>query len=203
MNGKYYSLHEAYLGVYEENEERRSALAKADKNYRAPYERGNRIRAKVNKLINSDNPEDVKRGDKIHAANAQGSKKAIARSARNIQRGPGPRMAKADAERDMRDSGFKEEMDVYDLVLEYLIDGGFVDSEDAARNIMSVMSEDWKHSILLDWQMKQVTPKQRERYAVALRNLADTQEKIRNEKPQASQEEKRKRTTNLANVRLR
>lgn len=123
MNGKYYSLHEAYLGVYE-----------------------------------STNSSEVFQ---------------------------------------------KEDVELYDLVLEYLIDEGFVDSEDAARNIMSVMSEEWKNSILLDWQMKQVTPKQRERYAVALRNLADTQEKIRNEKPQASQEEKRKRTTNLANVRLR
>jgi formate dehydrogenase assembly factor FdhD len=55
----------------------------------------------------------------------------------------------------------REEMDVYDLVLEYLIDEGFVDSEDAARNIMSVMSEEWKHSILLDWEIKQITPKQR------------------------------------------
>jgi hypothetical protein len=123
MNGKYYSLHEAYLGVYE-----------------------------------STNSSEVFQ---------------------------------------------KEDVELYDLVLEYLIDEGFVDSEDAARNIMSVMSEDWKHSILLDWQMKQVSPKQRQRYTVALRNLADTQEKIRNEKPQASQEEKRKRTTNLANVRLR
>lgn len=88
-------------------------------------------------------------------------------------------------------------------IMSYLMEEGFVDTEEAAVNIMSVMSEEWKESILLDWEIKQVSPKQRERYAVALRNLADTQERIRNEKPQSPKEEKRKRTTNLANVAMR
>lgn len=137
------NLNEAYFSIYneEENEERRYALAKADKNYRG-YDRGGRVRAKIRRLINSENPEDVKRGYRIHAANAQGSKKSIARSARNIQRGPGPRRAKADAERDMRASGFKEEFDMYDIVVDYLIAEGFVRSFQEAKKFIKELSEE-------------------------------------------------------------
>jgi hypothetical protein len=50
----------------------------------------------------------------------------------------------------MRNVGgpYKEEFDTYDLVLEYLLDEGFADTEDSALQIMSNMSEDWRGKIL-------------------------------------------------------
>ena len=50
----------------------------------------------------------------------------------------------------MRNVGgpYKEDLDTYDLVLEYLLDEGFADTEDSALQIMSNMSEDWRGKIL-------------------------------------------------------
>lgn len=40
------------------------------------------------------------------------------------------------------------EADAYDLVLDYLLDEGYADSEDNAITIMANMSEEWKTNIL-------------------------------------------------------
>lgn len=42
----------------------------------------------------------------------------------------------------------KEEIDSYDLVLDYLLDEGYADSEDNAITIMANMSEEWIDDIL-------------------------------------------------------
>ena len=42
----------------------------------------------------------------------------------------------------------KEGYDLYDLVLEHLIDEGFAETEEAAEAIMVNMSEDWRTSII-------------------------------------------------------
>jgi hypothetical protein len=39
--------------------------------------------------------------------------------------------------------GIREELDTYDLVLDYLLSEGFADNEEAALQIMSNMSEEW------------------------------------------------------------
>lgn len=41
----------------------------------------------------------------------------------------------------------KEELDIYDIVLSYLLDEGYVDTEHAAKKIISVMSEEWIDNI--------------------------------------------------------
>jgi len=44
--------------------------------------------------------------------------------------------------------GFTEETDIFDIVLEYLINEGYADTDEAAIVIMANMSEDWKQSII-------------------------------------------------------
>ena len=46
------------------------------------------------------------------------------------------------------DSYYDEALDTYDLVLEYLLDEGYCDDEQAAEVIMANMSEEWLEGIL-------------------------------------------------------
>jgi len=52
---------------------------------------------------------------------------------------------KAEGRKEMR-----EELDIYDVVLEYLLDEGYADSESDAIIIMSSMSEEWIESVIED-----------------------------------------------------
>lgn len=47
---------------------------------------------------------------------------------------------------------YKESVDAYDLVLEYLLDEGFADNEESAVQIMSNMSEEWRDEILGEFE---------------------------------------------------
>jgi hypothetical protein len=42
----------------------------------------------------------------------------------------------------------QESVDLYDIVLEHLLDEGYADSEEAATVIMANMSEEWREEIL-------------------------------------------------------
>ena len=44
--------------------------------------------------------------------------------------------------------GVAEEVDVYDIVLEHLLDEGFAETEEAATVIMANMSEEWRNEII-------------------------------------------------------
>lgn len=44
----------------------------------------------------------------------------------------------------------KEDVDAFDIILEYLVDGGFAETNENALAIMANMSEEWKQSILGD-----------------------------------------------------
>lgn len=59
-------------------------------------------------------------------------------------------MKKTKAHRDMVKAAEKHfnESDAYDVVLDYLLDEGYADSEDNAITIMANMSEEWKTNIL-------------------------------------------------------
>ena len=67
--------------------------------------RGRRIQKRVKELEASGDQETA---DRIHnaASNRQNQERGIAKQKRNKRRGPGPRRAREDAMRDMRDSGF-------------------------------------------------------------------------------------------------
>ena len=60
--------------------------------------------------------------------------------------------AKSDALADIKKYGLREEADTYDLVLEYLLDEGFADTEESAVQIMSNMSEEWRDEILGEFE---------------------------------------------------
>ena len=46
--------------------------------------------------------------------------------------------------------GVFEEVDIYDIILEHLLDEGFADTIESAEAIMVNMSEEWRDSIMLD-----------------------------------------------------
>ena len=50
----------------------------------------------------------------------------------------------------------KEEVDIYDIILSYLLDEGYADTEQAAEAIMVNMSEEWREDIVeaaVDYEM--------------------------------------------------
>jgi len=52
--------------------------------------------------------------------------------------------------KDMKKSGewYKEEADLYDIILSHLLDEGYAETPEAAEAIMVNMSEEWRQSIL-------------------------------------------------------
>ena len=108
----------------------------------------------------------------------------------------------ANQSRRERDS-YDEELDTYDLVLEYLLDEGYCDDEQSAEVIMANMSEEWLAGILdeeivrrgvsvnaagdkIPWTHRtQITPTRVESSVTdkfGTRNLSD-RKKARNKKP--------------------
>ena len=66
-----------------------------------------------------------------------GAKGLVGRAARAVSRG-----ARGVARR------LGEDVDLYDIVLEHLLDEGFADTEESATVIMANMSEEWREEIL-------------------------------------------------------
>lgn len=100
-----YNLHEAYLDVYEEVDNRR-----------APKELLDRLKREG--WMANDGPNKPP-----YEAKQRLLRKAWEKRNQN------------------------EELDIYDIVLSYLLDEGYVDTEQAAEKIISVMSEEWIDSI--------------------------------------------------------
>ena len=61
-------------------------------------------------------------------------------------------------EKEEKEDEMKEEVDLFDYLLEYLVAEGYADSNKAALAIMANMSEEWKQSIV-----EGLTPDQEER----------------------------------------
>jgi hypothetical protein len=76
----------------------------------------------------------------------EGRKDSIAKSREN--RMSSTNKAREDAKRDIKKYGMKEELDLYDIVSEYLVSEGFCDSYEDADVIMANMSEEWRESVL-------------------------------------------------------
>ena len=92
----------------------------------------------------------------------------------------------------------------YDILLDYLLENGFVDDEASARNIMNVMSEEWRDEILQEYDFKKTPPRTLEKIKTALGTLAAQQEKIRGEmNPKAETEKPKRRTTDLRKIQIR
>ncbi len=76
----------------------------------------------------------------------EGRKDSIAKSREN--RMTSTNKAREDAKRDIKKYGMGEELDLYDIVSEYLVSEGFCDSYEDADVIMANMSEEWRESIV-------------------------------------------------------
>ncbi len=58
----------------------------------------------------------------------------------------------------------KEQVDLFDYMMEYLIDEGYADTNENALVIMANMSEEWKESILLDERIRDSPRPDKEEY---------------------------------------
>jgi hypothetical protein len=58
------------------------------------------------------------------------------------------------AEHEERRGVKKEEVDIYDIILSHLLDGGYADTQQAAEAIMVNMSEEWRGEIMEGMTMK-------------------------------------------------
>jgi hypothetical protein len=159
------NLHEAYLSVYKSDQELAldylvsEGYAETSDEAMEIYEQLEDgviegILDEIRGCGGKVDPETGKYGNGDSSAMMLSPKKKaeeIARRARMEAPSSGPgrsrHMARAEKMEKVAKS-MKEELDTYDLVLEYLLDKGFADTEDSALQIMSNMSEDWRGSIL-------------------------------------------------------
>lgn len=113
------NLQEAYLGVYEEVDKRRS-----------PKELVDRLNASIEGHMAKDGPNKPAYDAKQRLLKKAQKRKFAKNAGNTINR--------------FR----REETDLYDIILTHLLDEGYADTEQAAEAIMVNMSEDWRESIM-------------------------------------------------------
>jgi hypothetical protein len=111
--------------------------------YRGPSRKGKQLEKQIQRHRDRGDLVKATQMDFINRMmdDPEGRKESMEKSRRNRLR-PDAR-ARRDAQQDSKKYGMKEELDTYDLVLEYLLSEGFADNEEAALQIMSNMSEEW------------------------------------------------------------
>jgi len=134
-----YNLQEAYLDVYYDLDDE-----VFDEGYQG-MDHG-KIQRQAKRL-------GGKRGDLLSNISKMlsnpGWAQASTRAARQNRTQSGPyrqakaRQARDDARADIEKYGFHEQVDLYDLIFDYLLDEGYADTEQSATVIMTNMSEDW------------------------------------------------------------
>jgi hypothetical protein len=148
------NLQEAYLSVYQELDEVRGGGRidpvsdfphHGEKGSRTPKDAGlkmspmDRAEARANALRKRENPEATKRANRIQSRFVGPTKRGLGRAI----------AASNTARRSEKDRLLnREEFDLFDYLLEYLVAEGYADTNDAAIAIMANMSEEWKESIL-------------------------------------------------------
>jgi hypothetical protein len=147
-------LYEAYLDVYELDEvtgrgriDPVSDFPHHGERARSPKDAGlkmspiDRAEARANALKKRNDPEATKRANRIQSRFVGPTKRGIGRAinAANVARS-------AEKKRLMNPQE-SYDIDLYDIILEHLLDEGYADTEESANNIMANMSEDWKESI--------------------------------------------------------
>jgi hypothetical protein len=162
------NLHEAYLSVYKSDQELAldylvsEGYAETSEEAMEIYEQLEDgviegILDEIRGCGGKVDPENGKYGNGDSSAMMLSPKKKAEMMARRAKMeapssGPGRSRHMARADRlDRVAKSMKEEaedVDTYDLVLEYLLDKGFADTEDSALQIMSNMSEEWRENIL-------------------------------------------------------
>ena len=149
------NLMESYASIYDIEEQK-------NKNGGASKDKEMKFHSKLDKLVHKTfgkSPEEQK--EEVEIEETSYSAKA-ARSGKDIGK-PGKQFAKiakeagkryGSKERGEKVAGAvlaklrKEDVDIFDIVLEYLVVEGYADTNESAIAIMSNMSEEWKQSIL-------------------------------------------------------
>jgi hypothetical protein len=167
MNAReFLDLLDAYQGVYEldevtgrgridplsdyPNHGERGSRSPRDAGLKmSPYDRAS---ARANALKKREDPEAKKRANRIKSRFIEPTKRGLSRSitASNVAR-------TAEKKRLMNPQE-SYDIDLYDIILEHLLDEGYADTEESATAIMANMSEDWKESIceeVLDEEKKE------------------------------------------------
>jgi len=126
MNSReYWGLSEAYAEVYIPQEE------SFDEGYKSPNKK--RIQRQSDDAYKNER-RALDRGDSDEAMKQN--------RRRNAMNTPSTRR------NELESKNRKEEFDIFDNILEHLIDEGYADTEEAAIAIMANMSEEWRESIL-------------------------------------------------------
>jgi hypothetical protein len=161
MNAReFLDLLDAYQGVYEldevtgrgridplsdyPNHGERGSRSPRDAGLKmSPYDRAS---ARANALKKREDPEAKKRANRIKSRFIEPTKRGLSRSitASNVAR-------TAEKKRLMNPQE-SYDIDLYDIILEHLLDEGYADTEESATAIMANMSEDWKESICEEYK---------------------------------------------------
>lgn len=110
----------------------------------------------------------------LAARSGRGAKSVVGKAARAVATGAGKVASK-----------LGEEIDVYDIVLEHLIENGYAESYEAAEKIMVNMSEEWRDEIILGEAEVEKSPYHNPQtgkmmsYAERQKQLKDKAERIR------------------------
>jgi hypothetical protein len=131
-------LYESYLGVYEEVESIEEDVEEIDEGIRQGIRRG--IRAARNAVGDlADKAE--------YATYTKAEKRELGNKKHEFRNTPEGHNAIMRRNKD-RQGKYNEEVDLYDLVLEYLLDEGLCESVENAEIMMAHMSEGWVDAIL-------------------------------------------------------
>jgi hypothetical protein len=126
-----------------------------------------------------------------HKAMKQANKMARVASRHSQIKGKGKIRGEGQAELNRRRGEMKEEVDLYDIILEYLIQEGYADTLGSAEIILENMSEEWIESILdeetaayrrKNWQP--LTPQRKERIKRQMAGAYNADQKAQGERNQ-------------------
>ena len=138
-------LIEAYMSVYDQGDELDEGFKKMnrakieDQAKRLGGDRGDVLRTVANKM----DTEVERQYSTSQARKNRAGAGSEYRKGKELQ-------ARDDARADIEKHGFHEDVDLYDVVLEHLLDEGYADTEENAVIIMANMSEEWRQSIVGD-----------------------------------------------------
>ncbi len=139
MNSQdYRNLQEAYLNVYE-NEQ----LDELSVNKMHDYiNKAEKDRDRLNKKWDQGTATSKERKKVFDREEGE------SRASKKIRQKTGKDSFRLNALDKLKSAITKEEVEIFDTVLEYLISEGYADTEDSALVIMANMSEEWKNSII-------------------------------------------------------
>jgi hypothetical protein len=114
--------------------------------------------------------------------------------------------ARDDAKADFKKYGLPESVDLYDVVLDYLLDEGYADTEENAITIMANMSEEWIDGILDEAQIMSVSgpgglKHMINRNVLKLQNAASRERQERQAKAKSEKESRNAERLDAANKR--